>query len=51
MSQNNKGRKLFEELEAGYKKMTDISREIAEFGIEADNECLLEYEEKLTECD
>ena len=38
-------------LELGYKEMADINSELAEEGLSADNESLLECEEKLTECD
>lgn len=44
-------KKLLKELELGYKEMADINLELAESAVPADNECLSQCEEKLTECD
>ncbi len=42
---------LERQLEKGYKEMAEINRKIAEDCLEADNECLFQSEEKLTECE
>ncbi len=42
---------LKKELEKGYKEMSGINLEIARECLEADNESLLQCEEKLTECE
>ena len=42
---------LIKELENGYKEMSDINLELAQLSIAADSECLLQCEEKLTECE
>ena len=44
-------KELIKKLENGYKKMADINLEIAQMCVEADNECLSQCEEKLTECE
>ncbi len=44
-------RNIYNELEKGYKEMAEINAELAESAIEADNECLEQYEKELTECE
>lgn len=53
MSQIKKSDKnnLIAELEKGYREMADINLEMAQMCFEADNECYLLCEEKLTECE
>ena len=49
--ENAKGADLKKSLEEGYKKMARINLSLAELSIEADNEALLRFEEKMTECE
>ncbi len=42
---------IMRELEKGYKEMAEINSELAEQFLKADNDCLSQYEEKLTECE
>lgn len=51
MSLNKPYEKLIKELGDGYKEMAKINLMYAEEAVEVDNECLSQYEEKLTECD
>ena len=52
MSHRKKSKdELIKSLENGYKEMSDINLELAQLSIDADNECLLQCEEKLTECE
>ena len=44
--QQNK-RKLREDMELGYRQMAEINLELSQFCLEADNETLNRYEEKL----
>ncbi|MEE1224837.1 MAG: ribbon-helix-helix protein, CopG family [Clostridia bacterium] len=46
-----KNRNLREQLKNGYEEMAAINIEWAENCLEADNECQLGYEEKLSECE
>lgn len=46
-----KSRELREQLKSGYEEMAAINIEWAENCLEADNECQLNYEEKLSECE
>ena len=46
---NKEKQELLKLLEKGYKEMSDINLEMAEEGIEADNEALSSAEKKLTE--
>ena len=51
MSHNSKADdKLIKQLESGYKEMSEINLKLAQECLEADNECLSQCEEKLTEC-
>ena len=43
--------KVYEQLKKGYMEMAAINLELAEECFEADNNCQLEYEEKLSECE
>lgn len=56
MSQNKKNivndkNELRKQLENGYKEMAQINLNLAQMCLEADNESLLQCEEKLTECE
>ena len=51
MSLNKPDEKLKNKLKSGYKEMADINLELCEEALLADNECLSQYEGKLTECD
>lgn len=52
MSHNSKAdNKLIKQLEGGYKEMSEINLKLAQECFEADNECLSQCEEKLTECE
>lgn len=52
LSHNSKAdEKLIKELKKGYKEMSDINLELAQKCLDADNECLSQREEKLTECE
>ena len=42
---------ILRELEIGYKETAEINLKLAEEALEADNENLSRYEEKLTECE
>ena len=46
-----RNRELFCAMQKGYGEMGDINLEIAEEFLAADNELLLQYEEKLSECE
>ena len=46
-----RNRELFCAMQNGYEEMGDINLEIAEEFLAADNELLLQYEEKLSECE
>ena len=46
-----KKKEVCDELKKGYKEMAAINLEWAESCLEADNECQLDYEEKLSECE
>lgn len=50
MSQNKKT-DINKELEKGYKEMADINLWLSQMCLDADNESLRQYEEKLTECE
>ena len=51
MSLNKPDEKLKEKLKRGYEEMADINLKLCEEAIFSDNECLSQYEGKLTECD
>ncbi len=42
-------KEIAKRLAEGYEKMADINSAMAEFALEADNECVLSYEAKLAE--
>ena len=46
-----KNKQLCDSLKNGYKEMAAINLELADSCLEADNQCLLDYEEKLSECE
>ncbi len=46
-----KNKNLRKQLKKGYEEMAAINIEWAENCLEADNECQLNYEEKLSECE
>ncbi|MBQ7953238.1 MAG: CopG family transcriptional regulator [Clostridia bacterium] len=46
-----KKKEVCDELKKGYKEMAAVNLEWAETCLEADNECQLNYEEKLSECE
>ena len=46
-----KKKEFCDRLKKGYKEMAAINLGLAESCLEADNQCQLEYEEKLSECE
>lgn len=46
-----KKKEICDRLKKGYKEMAAINLGLAEFCLEADNQCQLDYEEKLSECE
>ena len=49
--ENAKRSDLEKSLKEGYKKMAQINLSLAEMSLEADNEALIRFEEKMTECE
>jgi len=46
-----KKKELCDQLKKGYKEMAAVNLEWAENCLDADNQCQLDYEEKLSECE